>query len=122
MPDEPMQETARTVEWDDLTPEQQAEVERKRAGRETACCPGCDPLPGVQVGMFDHTCSAGRETPPEPSNVVPFPTPKQDAVNSRCACGEEWWRGGAVVLDAATGSVTGRTVDDWRCASCGAAL
>lgn len=35
MPDEPMQETARTVEWDDLTPEQQAEVERKRAGRET---------------------------------------------------------------------------------------
>ncbi len=57
-----------------------------------------------------------------PDNVEPFPTTTQDAENLCCACGSEWWTGGSVVFDKNTGSTTGRTVMDWRCASCDEAL
>lgn len=49
----PMQETARTMEWDDLTPEQQAEVERKRADRGRVPTPdeAADELCAVLTSM-----------------------------------------------------------------------
>ena len=64
----------------------------------------------------------GRVQPPKKSNVVPFPTPSGEGESTTCECGDQWFVGGAVVIDSTTGHTTGRTVGDWRCASCGKEL